>query len=82
MFDQLAAQPRQREMRYILSLLLLRRRVFQFEDEATDEKGDVFMTLYCPRRDTSYEVQVVEPEDARAEEIQQKIADLLFADAA
>ncbi len=80
-FDQLAHQPRQQEMRYVLSLLLLRRRVFQFEDEATDQEGHVYMTLYCPRRDTTYEVLVVEPEDAQAEQIQQKIADLLFADA-
>ena len=42
------------------------------------QTGEV-LVLYCPRRDVTYEVHAVVPDAARVEEIQQQLAELLFA---
>ena len=76
-FDELAAQPDKQDMRYVLALLLVRRRVMRMEEEQRDEAGHERLMLYCPRRDTQYEVPAVAPEPQRAEEIQQVLAKLL-----
>jgi hypothetical protein len=39
------------------------------------------MTVYCPKRDASFEVQVDMPSGARIDEIQKQLSDLLIADA-
>ncbi len=76
-FDELAAQPDKQDMRYVLALLLVRRRVMRMEEEQRDEAGHERLLLYCPRRDTQYEVPAAPPEPQRAEEIQQVLAKLL-----
>jgi hypothetical protein len=75
-FDELAEQPEKQDMRYVLALLLVRRRVMRMEEEKHDQ-GSAVLSLYCPRRDATYEVPAVEPEPARVEEIQQVLAKLL-----
>ena len=76
-FDELAEQPERQDMRYVLALLLVRRRVMRMEEEQHDEAGQERLMLYCPRRNTQYEVPAVVPEPQRAEEIQQVLAKLL-----
>lgn len=76
-FDELAEQPDKQEMRYVLALLLVRRRVMRLEEEQREPEGGEVLTLYCPRRDTSYEVRVVMPDPAQADLIQQELAKLL-----
>jgi hypothetical protein len=76
-FDELAEQPDRHDMRYVLALLLVRRRVMRLEEEQHDARGREILVLYCPRRETNYEVPVVMPEPARADEIQQELAKLL-----
>jgi len=76
-FDELAEQPDRQDMRYVLALLLVRRRVMRMEEEQRDEAGHERLMLYCPRRDTQYEVPAVAPDPQRAEEIQQVLAKLL-----
>jgi hypothetical protein len=39
------------------------------------------MDVYCPKRDTSYTVPVVMPDDNRIDEIQQQLSELLIAGA-
>jgi len=70
-FDDLAEQPDKQDMRYVLALLLVRRRVMRMEEEQHDEAGRERLLLYCPRRDTQYEVPAVPPDPQRTEEIQQ-----------
>ena len=82
LFEQLAQQPERQEMRYVLSLLLVRRRVVRLEENETDEQGHELMVVYCPRRDTTYKVAVVTPDNQRADQIQEELSQLLFADAA
>lgn len=76
-FDELAEQPERRDMRYVLSLLLVRRRVMRLEESETDQQGGEIMVLYCPRRETTYKVPAVTPQPERVEEIQQELARLL-----
>ena len=91
LFDQLADQPEQQDMRYVLTLLLLRRRVLRldtmFEDRNRQRKqyhGDLaieLMAVHCPKRDATYEVCIAMPTESRIDEIQRQLSELLIADA-
>jgi hypothetical protein len=76
-WDELAAQPERQDMRYVLTLLLVRRRVFRLEEEKLDEQGREVMVVECPRREATYEVPAVMPEAARIDQIQEELAALL-----
>ena len=76
-FDELAIQPDKQDMRYVLALLLVRRRVMRMEEEQRDAEGHERLVLYCPRRDAQYEVPATAPNPQRVEEIQQVLAKLL-----
>jgi hypothetical protein len=73
-FDETADQPEKQDMRYVLSLLLVRRRVMRLEEEQHDGEGREVLVLYCPRRDATYEIPAIPPDPARVEEIQQQLA--------
>ncbi|MEE8450371.1 MAG: hypothetical protein V3R99_00600 [Thermoguttaceae bacterium] len=76
-FDELGRQPDKQDMRYVLSLLLVRRRVMRLEESETDEQGREMIVLYCPRREATYKVPVATPDETRAEAIQEELAKLL-----
>jgi len=88
LFDQLAEQPMHEDMRYVLTLLLVRRRVFRLEtppeplngmtDSAASQPTDI-MCVYCSKREASYQVPAMMPSDERIDEIQQQLSDLLIA---
>jgi hypothetical protein len=80
-FEQLQQQPGREDLRYVLALLLLRRRVLRMEREDRDAHGRQVLVVYCPRRETSYQVVVAVPEEARIQPIQEELAQLLFAHA-
>jgi hypothetical protein len=91
LFDQLADQPQQQDVRYVLTLLLVRRRVFRLETAPEPAHGRAgqdgeepleTMFVYCPKRDASYQVPAVFPSGERIDEIQQQLSDLLIAGAA
>jgi hypothetical protein len=69
-------------MRYVLALLLVRRRVLREDEPELDEQGRQVLVLYCPRRDATYKVPTAIPTEARINEIQEELAKLLFAKAA
>jgi len=88
LFDELADRHEQLDLRYVLTLLLIRRRVLRLDvpSEATaskpvDDPQAECMVVYCPKRDAAYEVQVAMPDPSRIDEIQQQLSDLLIADA-
>ncbi len=102
LFDQLAERPDQTDLRYVLMLLLVRRRMLRVEEVSgvgcrvsdadstntrhptpdTSARGSSeVMSVYCPKRDTSYEVQIDMPSGERIDEIQQQLSELLIADA-
>jgi len=76
-FDELQQQPDKQDMRYVLTLLLIRRRVFRLEEEDKDQQDQQRLSVYCPRRDTTYQVPVVMPGTERVEQIQEELARLL-----
>lgn len=79
LFDQLAEQPDKADMRYVLALLLVRRRVARQEDGEIDDEGREWMVMYCPRREATLKTLVSMPSDSRAAEIQDELARLLYA---
>jgi hypothetical protein len=87
LFDQLAERPECEDTRYVLALLLVRRRVLRLDGPALpavkplSANGVQTMTVLCPLRDASYEVTAVMPSDERIEEIQQQLGELLVSGA-
>jgi hypothetical protein len=81
LLETLESQPDKKDMRYVLGLLLIRRRVVRLEETETGAAGEEVSMLYCPRRETTYRVETVTPNDQRTAEIQEELARLLFADA-
>jgi hypothetical protein len=76
-FDELARQPDKQDMRYVLTLLLIRRRVFRLEEQKLDPKGNELLTVYCPRRDATYTIPAVVPDQSGIDEIQRQLSALL-----
>jgi hypothetical protein len=76
-FDELAEQPDKQDMRYVLTLLLIRRRVFRLEEQQSDQQGNEVLVVYCPRRETTYSIPAVVPEPSRIDEMQQQLTALL-----
>lgn len=73
------SQPGKEDIRYVLALLLIRRRVVRLEDTERDEQSREISVLYCPRREATYRVATVVPNAERTVEIQEELARLLFA---
>jgi uncharacterized protein YbaR (Trm112 family) len=80
-FEELEQKLDRQDMRYVLALLLVRRRVMRLEESERDPEGRELLVLYCPRRDVTYRVPVVLPEEARVGAIQDELAAMLFANA-
>jgi hypothetical protein len=76
-FDELEQQPENQDMRYVLALLLTRRRVLRLEETDVDPWGAETLVLYCPRRDATYRVRAAVPDASRIERIQEELAKLL-----
>jgi hypothetical protein len=76
-WDGLAELPDRQDMRYVLTLLLIRRRVFRLEEEKIGDGGHEVLAVYCPRRDTNYEIRAIVPEASRVATIQDELASLL-----
>lgn len=85
LFEQLAQQPECQDMRYVLALLLVRRRVLRLDGPALpaakpSAAADLqTMTVFCPLREATYEVTAVMPNDERIEEIQCQLGELLVS---
>jgi hypothetical protein len=79
LIEQLADDPAHADMRYVLALLLVRRRVCRLEETEEDEQHQETLLLFCPRRETEYRVAVAMPSEERIKEIQEELARLLFA---
>jgi hypothetical protein len=81
LLETLETRPDMQDMRYVLALLLIRRRVVRLEETEHDDAGGEVSVLYCPRRETTYRVPTAMPSAERTVEIQQELSQLLFANA-
>jgi hypothetical protein len=79
LLEQWEHDPLKVESRYVLSLLMARRRILRLEETETNELGQEVSVLYCPRRETTYHVLTAMPDATRAAEIQAELGQLLFA---
>ena len=79
LLEALEPETQRHDLRYVLALLLIRRRVVRLEETERDDNGCETLVLYCPRRETTYRVAVAAPNDERTTEIQHELAGLLFA---
>jgi len=86
-FEQLTEKTDNQDTRYVLALLLLRRRVLRMEEspvepaeESVDNSKET-MSFFCPRNEKQYQINIVYPNADRVEQIQEELARLLFAKA-
>jgi hypothetical protein len=77
LFAELATRPDEAEFRYVLGLLLVRRRLLKLDDTRRVGQPEV-MILDCPRRNEQYELAVATPNAERTEQIQQRMVELLY----
>ena len=78
-FQQLESQPQNCDLRYVLTLLMIRRRVLRLDETTTDEEGNETLIAFCPRNETEYSIAVETPSAERVTEIQRELAEMLFA---
>jgi hypothetical protein len=79
-FEQLADNEEKLDVRYVLALLMIRRRVVRQENTEIDEQGREVAVLFCPRNEQEYRTPVVMPSAERVQQIQDEIAKLLYAE--
>jgi len=80
-FEQLEGDTAQADLRYVLALLLIRRRIVRLEESQRDAVGLERMILYSPKHDKEYSLGVLEPVVERVRQIQDELSKLLFANA-
>lgn len=77
-FEQLEQDPTRDEERFLLALLMVRRRILRIEGDVRDEEGREAMELYCHRNEKTYRVRVAVPTTKALEkEIEDRLLRLL-----
>jgi hypothetical protein len=79
-FEHLENRPEKADVRYVLALLLVRRRVIRLENTLTDDQGNETLVIFCPRNEQESRVEAMLPDDQRIAEIQTELSTLLFGD--
>ena len=81
LFEKLAGRQEEEPFRYLLGLMLLRKRALRRDDAYEDGEGREVLVLHCPRRNENYELIVSDLEADNIAQLQQRMADLLYCDA-
>ena len=81
LFTELEGVAEKQDTRYVLSLLLVRRRMLRLEETEHDETGREILVLYSPRDEAVHRVPAVAPGEERTKTIQEDLERLLFAGA-
>lgn len=76
-FADTEGKPDQADIRYILSLLMIRRRIFRLEETEINDYGQETLVLYCSRNEMEYHVPVIDLDAERVTEVQGLISKLL-----
>jgi hypothetical protein len=74
LFERLTVQPEEADTLYILTLLLLRRKLLRYEKEVSNEQGNRLLEVYDQHADRIYQIPVAMPDHDRLEAIQQRLA--------
>ena len=78
-FQQLQSHDEKKAILYILTLLMIRRRIFKLEATESLPSDQEAMVVYCPKTEQEYQVPVCTPTEDQVVQIQQELAELLFA---
>lgn len=79
-FASLAEQDDKADMRFVLALLLVRRRILRLEETEAGDDGET-LVLYSPRDESTHRVRSIVPDEQRTAEIQAELSKLLYAQA-
>jgi len=71
--EELEGDAERADFRYVLALLMMRRRILRLERTERMPDGSERATFYCPKRDVAYTVPVVPPDEARLQGLQEEI---------
>lgn len=82
MFQQLSDDPQNADLRYLLTLLLIRRRVLRLQASQPDERGQEWLIVHSAKLETPLKVAVVAPTQERKGAIQEYLARLVLERAA
>ena len=77
-FLQLAEQEENQDTRYILTLLMIRKRILRLDETERDDNGTERLHVYCSKNESEYEILAVTPTPERIDVIQAELAELLF----
>jgi hypothetical protein len=72
-------EPGDEPLRYLLALQLVRRRVLRIVDDPAAAPGTDELRVACRRRDREYRIRSVGPPAAGADEVEQRLAALLWS---
>lgn len=78
LFEALEDRPTELAFRYLLGLLLLRRKVLRRDDSRRDEQDREVLTMHCQRRQKDYDLVVAEPTAEQAAKLQEQMLNLLY----
>ena len=81
-FDRLQTDESKADVRYVLTLLMIRRRIVRLEHVEREESGQEVFIVYSPRQEIEHRVPVVMPDASRADEIQKELSMLLLTPSA
>jgi hypothetical protein len=78
LFEALEGRPTELAFRYLLGLLLLRRKILRRDESRRDDQGREVLTMHCQRRQKDYDLVVAEPEAEHAAKLQEQMVNLLY----
>jgi hypothetical protein len=78
-FEELLNQGTNPELCYVLTLLMIRRKIARLEETLHEANGEEVLIVYCPKREQEYRVPVIEMSAPRVQAIQDEISQLLFS---
>ncbi|MDO5553980.1 MAG: hypothetical protein Q4G68_09465 [Planctomycetia bacterium] len=78
LFDELLDEPEKANILYVLTLLMIRRRIFRYEREGEEPESD-HLLVYALRRETTYTIPVVAMTEEEMNEVQEYLASLLYS---
>jgi hypothetical protein len=78
LFAALAGEPAEAEFRYVLGLLLMRRRLVKLHESRSDGAGET-LVLDCTRREEHFELRVAAPTAENAAEVERRLCELLYS---
>ena len=79
LFVALEQQPQRQDMRYVLALWLVRRRVLRWEQTEPGPDGAETMLLYCAHDESTHRVTTRLLTEERIAEIEAELSQLLYA---